>query len=406
MNCINEIFQEFKKIRPKIEISLERMKQDLGEMIHHIVLYGAGSAGIAFLKYLNDVGIYPKYFADGNPAKWGSFCQGLEIISPQDIIPKEGENALVIVTINTDGKRYCKSFAEALRVGGHTGVHKRLREAGCSNLVDYTYFRRCHELFHGDPYNLPSCSDVDEMLRNEESVAMVYDWLEDDLSRETFRKIVQFRLVDDSIEVPTMVQDSQYFEYEFYNKRSDECFVDCGAFDGISLRTFLKENENQFESYYGFEPDRQNLKRLTEYVLSLPEEMQSKMKVFAAAAYDKVGVGKLYSLNGPGSFMADIGNEDVRITTIDKALGGGKATYIKMNIEGSELQALTGAEKTIKMYHPTLAIAGYHKTWDLWEVPMIIKEFHPGYKMYLRSYMNHLSFVYYCVSAEGGKRDI
>lgn len=397
MNCINEIFQEFNKVRPEIEISLERMKQDLGEMIDHIVLYGAGSAGIAFLKYLNDADIYPKYFADGNPAKWGSFCQELEIIAPQDIIAREGESALVIVTINTDGKRYCKSFAEALRVGGHTGVHKMLQEAGCKNLVDYTYFRRCHELFHGDPYNLPSCSDVEEMLKHEKEIAQVYDWLEDDLSRETFRKIVQFRLVDDSIEVPTMIQDNQYFEYEFYNKRNDECFVDCGAFDGISMRTFLKENENQFEHYYGFEPDKENYKKLEAYLMTIPDEVREKTSVFEKAVYDKNGTSMLYSLNGPGSFMADIGNEKVETIKIDDALNGRKATYIKMNIEGSEMQALDGAEKTIRTYKPALAIAGYHKTWDLWEVPMRIKEFHPEYKIYLRSYMNHLSFVYYCV---------
>lgn len=397
MNTIHEIFQEFDKVRTEIEISLERMKQDLGSMKEHIVLYGAGSAGIAFLKYLHDAEIYPKYFADGNPAKWGSFCQGLEIIAPQEIIAREGADALVIVTINTDGKRYCKSFAEALRVGGHGGVHKMLQESGCRNLVDYTYFRRCHELFHGDPYNLPSCSDVDEMVKNKEAIAEVYDWLADDLSRETFCKIVRFRLIDDSIEVPTMTQDRQYFEHEFYAKRTDECFVDCGAFDGISLKTFLKENENLFAHYYGLEPDKGNFEKLEQYVSSLPKELKESMTLLQAAAYDKKGVGKLYALNGPGSFMADIGNEEVNTITIDEALQGNRATYIKMNIEGSELQALAGAEQTIKKYKPCLAVAGYHKTWDLWEVPMKIKEFRPEYRIYLRSYMNHLSFVYYCV---------
>ena len=66
-----------------------------------------------------------------------------------------------------------------------------------------------------------------------------------------------------------------------------------------------------------------------------------------------------------------------------------------MNIEGSELQALKGSEKTITNYKPRLAIAGYHKTWDLWKVPLLIYRFNSGYKFYLRSYMNHLSFVYY-----------
>ena len=62
--------------------------------------------------------------------------------------------------------------------------------------------------------------------------------------------------------------------------------------------------------------------------------------------------------------MADIGNESVNTITIDKALEGRKATYIKMNIEGSEIKALKGAENTIKNFRPLIAAAGYHKTWD------------------------------------------
>ena len=128
MNRIDSIYEEFDKIRSEIEISIEKMKSDLGNMINKIVLYGAGSAGIAFLKYLNDAGIYPVCFADGKPEKQGQFCEGLEIISPEDIAARFGADALVIVTINTDGKRYCKSFEEALRIGGHSGVHRRAAE--------------------------------------------------------------------------------------------------------------------------------------------------------------------------------------------------------------------------------------------------------------------------------------
>ncbi len=396
MNCIDRIFDEFIKVRSETEISIEQMKDDILKF-DAIVLYGAGSAGIAFLKYLNDINVQPKYFADGKAEKCGEYCQGIEIISPEEIINRCGSNTLVIVTINTDGKRYCKSFEEALRIGGHTGVHRRLREAGCTNVVDYTYFRRCHKLFHGDPYNLPSCSDVENMLLNKEKVSMVYEWLEDDLSKETYEKIVKFRLIDDSIEVPTLSQENQYFEPGIYLPDDKAAFVDCGAFNGISMQTFLKINGNKFEHYYGFEPDKYNFQMLKNYVSGLPDELKNKADIYESAVYDKCGKGMLYSLDGPGSFMADIGNEEVETVTIDKVLNKNRATYIKMNIEGSELKALKGAENTVKEFKPMLAVAGYHKTWDLWEVPIIIKTFREDYKINLRSYMNHLSFVYYCV---------
>lgn len=395
MNVIDQIFDEFNRIRKDIEISKDTMISDLCEMKDHIVLYGAGSAGIAFMKYLNDFGLKVRYFSDGDPNKKGSMCQNIEVISPEEITEKVGENALVIVTINTDGKRYCKSFSEALRIGGHNGVHQRLKQAGCKNVVDYTYFRRCHSLFKNDTYNLPSCSDVDIMIKNRSDICDVYNMLEDDLSKETFEKIVRFRLIDDSITVPTLTQDKQYFEFDYCGKDADSCFVDCGAFNGISMKSFLFENHGHFEHYYGFEPDPYNFSALKNYIetLDIPE---NKISLFNAAVSEQTGKGKLYSLSGPGSFMSEIGNTIVDTITIDSALNGSKASYIKMNIEGSESSALKGAEYTIKEQKPALAVAGYHKTWDLWEIPMLIKSFRNDYRIRLRSYMNHISFVFYC----------
>lgn len=50
-----------------------------------------------------------------------------------------------------------------------------------------------------------------------------------------------------------------------------------------------------------------------------------------------------------------------------------------MNIEGSEVSALRGAEYTIRNYYPRMAIMGYHKTSDLWKVPLLIKEYYGDY---------------------------
>ena len=152
-----------------------------------------------------------------------------------------------------------------------------------------------------------------------------------------------------------------------------------------------------FDGYYGFEPDPVNYQALEAYVNSLPNDIGSKMKIYKHAAYDFNGEVQLYQLSGPGSFVADIGKTKITTVKIDDVLQGEKATYIKMNIEGSELPALRGARKTIVNNHPKLAIAGYHKTWDLWEVPLQILKTDSTYKLYLRSYMNHISFVYYAI---------
>ena len=78
-------------------------------------------------------------------------------------------------------------------------------------------------------------------------------------------------------------------------------------------------------------------------------------------------------------------------------MNGRRVTAIKMNIEGSELAAMTGVAETIRRWHPKLMIAGYHKTWDFWEVPERMLD--AGYTVRLRSYMHHLSFVFYGLNA-------
>ena len=397
MNVVNEIFAEYRKNKNQIEVSLEKMKTEIHGFLEKILIYGAGSSGIAFLYNLRKVGIEPLYFVDSDSSKVGTECEGLTVISPDQILQQAGGEVLVVVCINTDGRRYCKSFAEALRVGGHHGVYDKLRACGCKNIIDYTYFRRCHSLFTNEKYNAPSCSDVYLMEEHEHEIAKVYGWMQDELSQEVFEGITRFRMLDDSIDVPTMSQEKQYFEYGFYEKRKDEVFVDCGAFNGISLKTFLLENKNQFEKYFGMEPDPVNYEKLKEYICSLPSNIQDKLFITKKAAWkDNQGI-PFYALHGPGSFTADIGNVNAETIEIDDLLEGTRASYIKMNIEGSEKEAILGAKHTIKDYKPRLAIAGYHRTDDFWKIPLMIKEYREDYKIYLRSYMNHISFVYYAV---------
>lgn len=62
-----------------------------------------------------------------------------------------------------------------------------------------------------------------------------------------------------------------------------------------------------------------------------------------------------------------------------------------MDIEGSELKALFGAEEIIKLQKPKLAICVYHKPEHLWEIPLYIKKILPEYKLFFR---HHTSLEY------------
>jgi hypothetical protein len=54
-----------------------------------------------------------------------------------------------------------------------------------------------------------------------------------------------------------------------------------------------------------------------------------------------------------------------------------------------ELEALKGAEKTIRRYKPKLAICLYHRREDFIEIPLFIKELVPEYKFFMRHYSDY-----------------
>lgn len=390
---IEEIFARFERERPRLEQTMDELKLTMGGY-DGIVLYGAGSSGIALLLALRRAGVEPLCFADGAPEKWGTVCMGLEVVPPQELAGRFGANILVLVCINTDGQSYCRSFDEALREGGHSGVHQRLHDCGCDHVVDYIALRRCFALFHGDNTgNLPSCPDVDCLVEHREQVAQVYDRLADGMSKEIYANILAFRLFGEGPEIPTLAQEEKYFPRELFTPSPEEHFVDCGAFDGQTLRDLLELTGNQIGAYYALEPDPVNYRRLEQFAAGLPVELREKVILSPCAAWNEEGNIPLYALHGPGTFAAPYGGTQAAATTIDRLLDGHRASAIKMNIEGSELAALKGAQETIRRWHPKLMIAGYHKTWDFWEVPELMLR--AGYEISLRSYMHHLSFVFY-----------
>jgi FkbM family methyltransferase len=76
----------------------------------------------------------------------------------------------------------------------------------------------------------------------------------------------------------------------------------------------------------------------------------------------------------------------IETETIDNVVGNDKATYIKMDIEGAELDALKGSRNTILRCRPKLAVCVYHKEEDLITIPQYILSLHNNYSLYLRHY--------------------
>jgi hypothetical protein len=91
---------------------------------------------------------------------------------------------------------------------------------------------------------------------------------------------------------------------------------------------------------------------------------------------------------------------EVESRRLDDILNGEIPTFIKMDIEGSEPDALIGATNRIKESQPVLAISVYHKQSDIWEIPLLIKSLSDNYSFFLRSHRDESwDLVCYAVPA-------
>ena len=72
--------------------------------------------------------------------------------------------------------------------------------------------------------------------------------------------------------------------------------------------------------------------------------------------------------------------------SVDHLLQGSPASYIKIDVEGSESEAVAGAAETIRRWKPRLCVAAYHRSADLFRLPLQILSIRPDYRVYLRHF--------------------
>lgn len=172
----------------------------------------------------------------------------------------------------------------------------------------------------------------------------------------------------------------QYFDDEIVSLSYSEVFVDCGAYIGDSVLEFLKYSKNKYKKIYAFEPDDKNAQEAV-------ENLKGKENCFVIpkGVSDRSGTVFLSDTGNQGSKLSDSGKK-IEVAAIDDVVMNDQVTFIKMDIEGAELSALKGAEKTIIRCKPKLAICVYHKAEDLVTIPQYILSLNPNYKLYIRNY--------------------
>ena len=96
-------------------------------------------------------------------------------------------------------------------------------------------------------------------------------------------------------------------------------------------------------------------------------------------------------ISSPNSQIVNAEDGNTEARTLDGLLGSERVTFIKMDIEGAEVEALKGAKEIIQRDRPKLAISAYHRAEDIVNIPILVKEFVPDYHLYFRHYSNDVN---------------
>ena len=136
---------------------------------------------------------------------------------------------------------------------------------------------------------------------------------------------------------------------------------------------------DNYKRIYVWEPDAANIERLNQNLKKYRD-----ITVLPYGMWNEKGeLGFYQDGNGWARIDKKAANK-IQVDTIDNQCAGERVTFIKMDIEGSERNALKGAVNIIKRDKPRLAICIYHSPEEIYEIPFWIKATVPEYKLYIR----------------------
>lgn len=203
---------------------------------------------------------------------------------------------------------------------------------------------------------------------------------------EMYQQLVQMNFPTENIVLPEHrillgCNRMQYFDV--FGCGENEVFLDAGAYNGDTTKDFMAWTGGRYKKAIVLEP----LEEQFEHIRNRSEsEGWNNIELYKNAAWNcKESLN--FEVGGAGSHIVkEKAGLCVEGMDIDSIVNNEKVTYIKMDIEGSELQALEGARKTIRTSMPRLAVCVYHKQQDIIDIPLKILSLMPDYKFYLRHY--------------------
>ena len=322
------------------------------------------------LDFLRDVGLEPVLVIDAQAAqiRESGAWAGIELCEPHEAPAHLRSEALLAVSVVTSP---VLPIIEGLQQQGWTH---------CVPFYDVAEsFRPAHPLSNGwfaEPLDTTGLANTGDCLD---------DWA-DDLSRAHHLMFLVWRLARQEWQFDGVAVDnsSRFFIPEVLAAlRPDEVFLDGGAHHGSVSQAFLAATA-ETSRIIAFEPDNENAERYASWMETLPEQIQSRIELRRVALDARSRQRRFHNGLGYMSQFADSGTTGVVTGTIDAS--GVEPGFVKLHLEGGELDALKGGHSCLKRSRPIIAATVYHNADGVWRTARWLRANLENYHLLMRTH--------------------
>lgn len=351
-----------------------------------LMLYGAGNLGRMARELLDHIGIPVRAVVDANAERFRDdpFWCGIPVLAPAAVPAGERNETLLAVTIANLP---------------YTPIAAQLAEQGWPDVAMFydvaEAYRDRHPLGNGW-----FAGEVDG--RDVERIAAVLERWADDVSRAHHLQFLAWRRLRQEwiFRDAPVVAENRFFIPEIRAALTDdEAFADLGAHTGGTCRAFIDAVGGRFRHIWAVEPDAENRSVLAAMLTALPEAIRQRMETLPVAVGRERGMRRFVAGLGYASQCSELGRAEVPVETLD---GLGLApSFVKLHLEGTELDALMGGRDTLRTHRPVVVATSYHNRLGLWALPDWLMGELPGYRFHLRLHSwCGTGSVIYCIPEE------
>jgi len=340
-----------------------------------VILYGAGNGLITFIFFVTsryDIkieGIIDIKFGEGGK------CCNVPAYAPENF-PSEEFSFSDTIAIITVGKTEL-----------HPEILETLKKLGFKNILFAT------DVYE---YHIPSMPPLlektgfDYYVKNTDKILGALDLFHEVLSREIYLRFVKAHLQRRPCSMPSRDLEEQYFPNDIRLSKGYSRVINCGAYNGDTIIK-LNQLHGKIDALACFEPDPVNFDLLQKRICQEHDSIADDVILFPCGVFNCDKHLFFSSGNAFNSGVSEKGDISIQGVAVDHVIPGFRPTFICMDVEGVEPEALRGAENILRQSKPDLAICVYHSPNHIWDIPLFIDSLDLGYKFYLRNYTSFLS---------------